>query len=84
MADDATGRLDRRSDVALDLTTAGAPPSGAHVWRIAHLSDVHVVGERYGLRTESGRAGARGNARFANPLDVVLVTGDMTDAGTSA
>ncbi len=48
------------------------------------------------MRIESGRAGARGNARFGRalsrlseihaerPLDLVLITGDMTDAGTSA
>ncbi len=65
-------------------------------WRIAHLSDLHTVGERYGFRIESGRSGPRGNARLdlilarlneihaAEPLDVVLVTGDLTDAGRSA
>lgn len=63
------------------------------VWRIAHLSDLHTVGERYGFRIESGRAGPRGNERLeklfqrlteahgASPLDYVLVTGDLTDAG---
>jgi hypothetical protein len=72
-----------------------APPS-ARRWRVAHLSDVHVVGERYGFRIESGRAGPRGNERFLQvlerldaihrdqPLDLLLVTGDMTDAGRSA
>ena len=65
------------------------------VWRVAHLSDVHAVGERYGFRIESGRAGPRGNGRLirtmerlaalhaAAPLDLVLVSGDMTDAGIS-
>jgi 3',5'-cyclic AMP phosphodiesterase CpdA len=65
-------------------------------WRIAHLSDIHVVGERYGFRIESGRAGPRGNERlyrlFAlldsvhakNPVDAIVITGDMTDAGRSA
>ncbi len=67
-----------------------------HTWRIAHLSDIHVVGERYGFRIESGRAGPRGNERLNrlltlldfihtnNPLDTILVTGDVTDAGRSA
>ncbi|MEP9398166.1 metallophosphoesterase [Mesorhizobium sp. KR2-14] len=71
-----------------------APP-GARRWRVAHLSDVHVVGERYGFRIESGRAGARGNDRLkrilnrldeidaAERLDAILITGDMTDAGVS-
>ena len=31
------------------------------IWRIAHLSEVHVVGERYGFRIESGRSGPIGN-----------------------
>jgi predicted MPP superfamily phosphohydrolase len=67
-----------------------------HTWRIAHLSDIHVVGERYGFRIESGRAGPRGNERLNRlltlldsihenkPLDTILITGDMTDAGRSA
>jgi hypothetical protein len=71
-------------------------PTGQRRWRIAHLSDLHVVGERYGFRIESGRAGARGNERLKQlmsdldalhartPVDVILVTGDVTDAGRSA
>jgi predicted phosphodiesterase len=69
---------------------------GGRTWRVAHLSDIHTVGERYGFRIESGRAGPRGNERLhqlfarldaihaADPLDVVLITGDLTDAGRSA
>jgi hypothetical protein len=69
---------------------------GPRAWRIAHLSDLHTVGERYGFRIESGRSGPRGNARLdlvlarlnevhaREPLDVVLITGDLTDAGRSA
>ncbi len=90
------GIADAAADQPLELPAPGAPPPGAHVFRVAHLSDVHVVGERYGMRIESGRAGARSNARLRRalarlseihaerPLDLVLVTGDMTDAGTSA
>ncbi len=74
---------------------ATAPPARAD-WRIAHLSDIHVVGERYGFRLESGRHGPRGNDRLAQVLaileaedaaqrlDWVLVTGDVTDAGRNA
>ena len=84
------------ADQPLDLEAFDAAPAGGRVWRVAHLSDVHVVGERYGFRIESGRRGPRGNDRleqaFARlavlhaeqPLDFVLVSGDMTDAGTSA
>ncbi len=90
------GIADATADQPLDLSGPPAPPPGARVFRVAHLSDVHVVGERYGMRIESGRAGARTNARFERalkrlskihaerPLDLVLITGDMTDAGTSA
>jgi 3',5'-cyclic AMP phosphodiesterase CpdA len=60
------------------------------------LSDIHVVGERYGFRIESGRSGPRGNERLrralkqlevldaSDPLDAILITGDVTDAGRSA
>ena len=70
-------------------------PKGARIWRIVHLSDIHVVGERYGFRMESGRSGPRGNDRLRRlldqlealdakkPFDTILITGDMTDAGIS-
>ncbi|MET4632690.1 metallophosphoesterase family protein [Kaistia defluvii] len=70
-------------------------PDEAPRWRVAHLSDIHCVGERYGFRIESGRVGPRGNDKFkatlerlravhaARPLDAILITGDMTDAGIS-
>ncbi|MHC1950605.1 metallophosphoesterase [Bradyrhizobium sp. UFLA06-06] len=76
-----------------DLAGFDAAPSGGRCWRVAHLSDLHVVGERYGFRIESGTAGPRGNERFnrvlarlaeihtVDPLDHVLISGDMTDAG---
>jgi hypothetical protein len=79
-----------------DLDRFEERPEGGRTWRIAHLSDIHVVGERYGFRLESGRSGARGNGRLERllaglealharePLDAVMVTGDMTDAGRSA
>ena len=64
--------------------------------RVAHLSDLHVVGERYGYRMECGTHGPRGNRTMrhalrklraihaSTPIDRVLVTGDVTDAGTRA
>ncbi len=79
-----------------DLHRFHAHPEGGRSWRIAHLSDIHVVGERYGFRIESGRSGPRGNERLRqalaqldalhaqDPLDAILITGDMTDAGRSA
>ncbi len=90
------GLADATADQPLDLEAFDAASPSARVWRVAHLSDVHVVGERYGFRIESGRAGPRGNGRLvramerlatlhaAEPLDLVLISGDMTDAGISA
>jgi 3',5'-cyclic AMP phosphodiesterase CpdA len=63
---------------------------------VAHLSDLHVVGERYGYRMEAGTDGPRGNRIIrralrrlavidaATPIDRVVLTGDITDAGTRA
>jgi hypothetical protein len=89
------GFADATMDQPLDLDAFDAAPSDARVWRVAHLSDIHIVGERYGFRIESGRGGPRGNERVkrvlarleaehaARPLDLILITGDMTDAGRS-
>jgi hypothetical protein len=78
-----------------NLELAGHVSPAGRTWRIAHLSDLHIVGERYGFRIESGRSGPRGNGRWrrlldqlelvhaSEPLDVILITGDMTDAGRS-
>jgi len=74
----------------------GAPIGGARIVRVAHLSDLHLVGERYGYRMECGTHGPPGNRSVrhalrqlsaihaSTPLDGVLVTGDVTDAGTRA
>ena len=76
-----------------DLDQFQSPANHGRAWRIVHLSDIHVVGERYGFRIESGRSGPRGNERFkrllaqlegfnpTDPLHAILITGDMTDAG---
>ncbi len=91
-----SGLADAAMDETEDLAIDAASPERGQSWRIAHLSDVHVVGEGYGFRIESGREGPRGNERFhallakldaihANvPLDAILFTGDMTDAGRSS
>jgi hypothetical protein len=88
----ADATMPQPRDLAAFLVHADGRPT----WRIAHLSDIHVVSERYGFRIESGRAGPSGNARLQRllaqldriharePLDAVLITGDMTDAGRSA
>ncbi|MEZ0281901.1 metallophosphoesterase [Methyloceanibacter sp.] len=71
-------------------------PRDARSWRVAHLSDIHIVGERYGFRIESGRLGPRGNHRLKRLLDqlealdakekfdAILITGDITDAGVAS
>lgn len=87
------GFADASMEQPHELSGFDTPPSAGATWRIAHLSDLHVVGERYGFRIESGRGGPRGNDRLerlltrlevvhsAQPLDLVLVCGDVTDAG---
>jgi 3',5'-cyclic AMP phosphodiesterase CpdA len=87
------GFADARMEQPNQLAGFDAPPAAGAGWRIAHLSDLHVVGERYGFRIESGRGGPRGNDRLeriltrlevvhsAQPLDLVLICGDLTDAG---
>jgi 3',5'-cyclic AMP phosphodiesterase CpdA len=81
------------SGPVLDWTPSRSSPI-ASVIRVAHLSDLHLVGERYGFRMETGTHGPQGNQcvrdaletlaaiHAANPVDRVLVTGDVTDAGT--
>ena len=54
LADGAMGR-------PADLMAFAEIPSGSRTWRVAHLSDLHAVGERYGFRIESGRTGPQGN-----------------------
>jgi predicted MPP superfamily phosphohydrolase len=87
------GFADASMPQPLELARFDTAPSGGCLWRIAHLSDLHVVGQRYGFRIESGRDGPRGNDTVerimacleaihrTQPLDVLLVSGDMTDAG---
>jgi hypothetical protein len=77
-----------------DLAIPDAP--GEPAWRVAHLSDIHLVGEAYGFRLECGRNGPCGNAGFdrvlaalaaedaTRRLDLVVITGDITDAGRNA
>lgn len=92
----AWGIADATMPQPKDLATFDTAPAGARLWRVVHLSDLHIVGERFGFRIESGRSGPRGNDRLDRvftrlaeihakaPLDLVLVTGDVTDAGRSA
>jgi len=82
-------------DPVVDWTPNVLPAAFSRL-RVAHLSDLHVVGDRYGYRMESGTLGPRGNRSFRNalrklvaihdatPVDRILVTGDVTDAGTRA
>jgi 3',5'-cyclic AMP phosphodiesterase CpdA len=86
------GFADASMEQPIDLPAFASTADGA-TWRVAHLSDVHMVGEQYGFRIECGRNGPRGNGRIARvmarleamhsvrPLDLLLVSGDMTDSG---
>jgi hypothetical protein len=90
------GLADATMAQARDLRSFDAAPRGGRSWRVAHISDLHTVGERYGFRIESGRSGPRGNGRLhqvlarldeihaTEPLDLILLSGDLTDAGVSA
>ena len=90
------GLADSGMDQPLDLEAFDAVGSTSCTWRVAHLSDLHVVGERYGFRIESGRSGRQGNEQLArtiarlaaihaaDPLDYIIISGDMTDAGRAA
>jgi 3',5'-cyclic AMP phosphodiesterase CpdA len=88
------GELKLRGPV-LDWAPNPSEPETS-IARVAHLSDLHVVGARYGCRMEAGTHGPRGNRcirsalrklaaiHASTPLDRVLVTGDITDDGTRA
>ena len=90
------GFADASMQQPVDLAAFDTVSSRGRSWRVAHLSDLHVIGEQYGFRIESGRAGPRGNGRLdrvlahlaaihaIDPLDHVLITGDMTDAGRAS
>jgi hypothetical protein len=89
------GLADARMPPPLDLKDFPPAEKGRKSWRVAHLSDVHTVAGPYGFRIESGRAGPRGNQRLAQafqrlseiharqPLDAILISGDLTDAGSA-
>src|SRR5262249_27517752 len=72
------------------------PPAHWRPGRIATSLERPGEGVRHGLRLESGRSGSRGNERLrrlltelemlhaSDPLDIIVVSGDMTDAGRSS
>jgi hypothetical protein len=78
-----------------DMPAYDPEPRDGRVWRVAQLSDLHMVGGPYEFRLESGRGGPKGNdaakralaalarAHADDPVDLILMTGDMTDAGRS-
>ncbi|UPJ52042.1 metallophosphoesterase [Bradyrhizobium sp. 200] len=90
------GFADASMPQPVDLAAFDTASSGCRSWRVAHLSDLHVIGEQYGFRIESGRSGPRGNGRLGrllthlaaihaiDPLDHILISGDMTDAGRAS
>jgi predicted MPP superfamily phosphohydrolase len=89
------GAADASMAAPVDLQGFATADASARRWRIAHLSDIHVVAGPYGFRIESGRSGPRGNQRLEqvwahladihehNPIDIILISGDLTDAGAS-
>ena len=89
------GMADATMSQPRNLKDFSAAKAKDRKWRVVHLSDIHIVAERYGFRVESGRSGAQGNERLRRlfkqleeidakaPLDLILITGDMTDAGIS-
>lgn len=89
----AWGFADASMSQPADLAAFDNAGPAMRRWRVAHLSDLHMVAEPYGFRIECGRAGPRGNGRLerllahlatlhaADPIDHILVSGDMTDAG---
>jgi len=90
------GLADARTAQPRSLSAFDTAEKDTPRWRIAHISDIHLVGERHGYRIECGREGPRGNQRFDvvlrkleaahnnQPLDYILITGDLTDAGRSS
>lgn len=90
------GFADASMPQPVDLAAFDTASPGGRSWRVAHLSDLHVIGEQYGFRIESGRSGPRGNGRLGrllthlaaihaiDPLDHILLSGDMTDAGRAS
>lgn len=89
------GIADAAMDTPRDMAVFASHQPGVRQWRIAHLSDIHTVASPYGFRIESGRSGPRGNQRLQqllarlaqihaqNPIDHILITGDLTDAGAA-
>jgi hypothetical protein len=87
---------DAHAPAIVDFASFAKEAPKRETLRVAHVSDVHTVGEPYGFRIESGRKGPRGNDRLKaalsaleqahgrNPLRFVLFSGDMTDAGRSS
>ena len=56
--------------------------SGASLVRVAHLSDLHVVGERYGYRMEAGTDGPRGNRVIRSAFRKLAAVHASTPAGS--
>lgn len=81
------------NDPVLDWHPSAAG-AGFATSRVAHLSDLHIVGGRYEYRMESGMLGPQGNQCIREalrklstiqakaPVGRIFMTGDVTDAGT--
>ena len=79
-----------------NLRTYASWATGDRRWRVAHCLTFTRSASATGFASRAGRSGPRGNERLrqtltrldeihaAHPLDVILITGDLTDAGRSA
>jgi hypothetical protein len=65
-----------------ELDAFHAPQEFVRSWRVAHLSDIHVVGERYGFRLGSGRAGPRGNDNLGAALERLIAANRSTPSSS--
>jgi hypothetical protein len=89
---DGLGYLCRHRRIEFRQLTPGQRVGKEHSrLRVAHWSDLHLTGRQDLHRVEGGLGGDRAlsqlisqyGARLATDVEVIAVTGDITDAGTS-
>jgi hypothetical protein len=77
------GFADATMDQPTDLRTFDGARNGP-AWRIAHLSDVHFVGEHYGFRIECGRNGPRVRHGVSRISPTFILSASIMDFASSA